>query len=765
MRYQPVRGPMDGGPLAVEAASEREDPGYDASVRRGGRHREHHGRSSLSSQIMPLIQRTFALSLVLAAVPGVTLAAQSRVVTFSKDIAPIVFDRCATCHRPGGGAPFGLLTYEDARRRAALIEQVTQNRYMPPWKPEPGFGEFAGERRLTDAERALIQQWVEEGGPEGDPNDLPAVPQWPGGEWQLGKPDLVVTMPEPYELSASGPDVFRTFVVPIPMAARRYVKGLEVRPGAPPAVHHANIKIDRTRSSRLHDEEEAGPGYDGGSGRNAEFPDGHFLGWTPGQVPYMLPDGRGWRLEPDSDLVLELHMMPTGKREAVQMSVGLFFTDQAPSWLPFMLRLGSQSIDIPAGEREYFVTDSFVLPVDVEVLGVQPHAHNLAKEVKGFAQLPDGTTKWLLYIKDWDFKWQDVYRYREPFQLPRGTTLSMRYSYDNSAANLRNPNRPPQRVTFGQTTSSEMGNLFIQLVAPDAAALAALDGDYAPKLLREDIAGFEKMLEVTPGDARLHADLAFLYLAAGRAGDATAHLEDAVRLTPNAASPHYALGTVLLNLRRLEEARQHFNEAVRLKPDLAEAHNNLGAVNHAQGQIDEAIRNYAEALRLEPDYPEARYNLGRARASQGNFDEAIVEYRHALQIRPDDPDTLSSLASALASKGEIDAAVASYRRALELRPDLPSALVDLAWILATSDRPEIRAPEEAMHLAERVADLTRYQNPTVLETLAIAYFFAGRTGEAVSTARAALDLATRAGAEELARDIRKRLESYKLRVQ
>ena len=518
------------------------------------------------------------------------------------------------------------------------------------------------------------------------------------------------------------------------------------------------------RSSRLHDEEEAGPGYDDGGGRNAEFPDGHFLGWTPGQLPYMLPDGRGWRLEPDSDLVLELHMMPTGKPETLQASVGLFFTDQAPSWLPFMLRLGSQSIDIPAGEREYFVTDTFALPVDVEVLGVQPHAHNLAKEVEGFAQLPDGTTKWLLYIKDWDFKWQDVYRYREPLQLPKGTTLSMRYSYDNSAANLRNPNRPPQRVTFGQTTSSEMGNLYIQVVALNGADLAALDKNYAPKLLREDIAGFEKMLEVTPSDARLHADLAFLYLAAGRVGDATAHLLEAVRLLPDAASPHYALGTVLLNQRRFAEARQQFNDAVRLKPDLSDAYNNLGAVSQAEGKIDEAIRNYTEALRVEPDNPDAHYNLGRARASQGNVDEAIVEYRRALQIAPDDPDTLSSLASVLASKGEIDEAVVRYRRTLELRPDLPSALIDLAWILATSDRPEIRAPQEAVRLAERVADLTRYQNPTVLETLAIAYLFAGRTGEAVSTAQRALDLATRAGAEELARDIRTRLEFYKLRV-
>ena len=653
-------------------------------------------------------------------------------VTFTRDIAPMVFAHCATCHRPGEAAPFSLLTYDDVRRRSQQIALMTKNRSMPPWKPEPGYGEFAGARRLSDRQIELVQQWVELGAPEGDAGDLPPAPRWASG-WQLGKPDLVVSMPEPYLLGSEGPDVFRTFVIPIEVPNGRYVKGLEVHPGVPRAVHHANIKIDRTRSSRRLDEDDPGPGFDGGGGRDATFPDGHFLGWTPGQVPHML-EGTAWRLDAGSDLVVEVHMMPTGKPERVHVSVGLFFTDQPPRHVPYMVRLGRQSIDIPAGARDYTVTDSYVLPVDVEVLSVQPHAHNLAREMKAFATLPDGTTAWLMYIREWDFRWQDVYRYSRPIPLPRGTTLTMQYTYDNSADNVRNPNRPPKRVTFGQTTASEMGDLWLQVSASASSDRAVLDRDYAPKMLQEDIAGDEKTLEVNPNDARLHSDLAFCYLAAGRTADAIVQFETAVRLEPGTAHAHYDLGTTLLNQKRLDEAAAHFDRALRLKPDFSEAHNNRGAVHALQGHIDEAITSYTEALRLNASNAEARDNLAAA---------------------------LAARASVLARRDLIDEAIAHYRRALQLNPDLPAPLVDLAWILATADRRDIRAPDEAVRLAERAAHLTNDQDALVLDTLAVAYFSADRRDRAISTLEAALELASRTGRDQLAADIRRRLESYK----
>jgi Flp pilus assembly protein TadD/mono/diheme cytochrome c family protein len=688
---------------------------------------------------------------------GPTAARQP--VTFNRDIAPIVFKNCVTCHRPGGGAPFTLLTYDDVRRRAQQVALVTRTRYMPPWKPEPNHGEFSGVRRLSDQALDLIQQWVDQGIPQGEPDDLPPAPRW-AGDWQLGSPDLIVSMREPYVLRGAGSDVFRTVVIPIPLSTSRYVNGLEFHSGNSHAVHHANIKIDRTGSSRRLDADEPGPGFDGGSGRDAKFPDGHFLGWTPGQVPRRSA-GTAWRLDPGSDLVIELHMMPTGKAEPVQVTVGLFFTNDPPAHVPYILRLGSQRIDIPAGKKHHTTTDSYTLPVAVELLSVQPHAHYLARQIEGFAILPDGTRKWLIDISDWDFNWQDVYQYAKPMALPRGATLVMQYTYDNSVENVRNPNTPPRRVTFGQSSSSEMGDLWLQVVTGGNADREVLDTDYAPKMLQEDMAGDEKALELDPGNWRLHADLASCYLDAGRVGEALAHLADAARIEPDSASVHYDLGTALLKQKRVDEAAAHLDRAVRLKADFPEALNNLGAVRYLQGWLDDAIRLYRRSLALKDDNAAAHYNLGRALAAQHQPEASILEYRRALEIDPDDAETHSSLASALAAQDDISEAVAHYRRALQLKPDLPAALVDLAWILATSGRPDIRGPLEAVALAERATQLTKRQAPTALDTLAVAYFEAGQVDLAIRTAETALGLAASSGSEELRDHIQQRLTFYK----
>jgi tetratricopeptide (TPR) repeat protein len=704
---------------------------------------------------------TVTLALVVVAVlAGRTPFAGNRTITFH-DIAPIVRDHCAPCHRPEGSAPFSLLSYDDVRRRATLIARVTKSRYMPPWKPEPGVVPFAGQRRLTAEQIEAIDEWVREGAPQGDPAAVPAPPNHWGG-WQLGVPDLIVTLPEAYQLPADGADVFRTFVVRTDIDSARYVRGIEFHSTALQAVHHAAIKVDRTRSSRRLDDDDPEPGYEGGGGRSASYPDGQFLAWTPGQSSALLPAGMGWRLDPGTDLVMELHMVPDGRPEQVRPSVGLYFADKPPTRLSYIVRLGSQTIDIPPGDADYVIEDEFVVPVDVDLLALQPHAHNLAKDVMASARLPGGKTVPLIHIKQWDFRWQDVYRYQHPIRLPRGTSIAMRFTFDNSSANLRNPNTPPRRVTYGQTTASEMANLWLQLIVRNRDDLLTLDRSYTPKLLRDDLAGYEQAVDVTPEDSGLRTELAFLYLDAGRAELAIRQLSEAIRIRPDAPGPRYALGTVFLRQHDLDAARVQLREALRLKPDFIEAHLNLGVVDQAAGRFDDAASSYTSVLRLAPDSAEAHYNLGRVRASQGHFDEAIRQYRAALRARPGDADVLSSLAGALVQTGLVDEAVARYREALRLNPDLPSALIDLAWLLATSPAPGILAPDESVRLAEHLAALTGHGNPTVLDTLAMAYFAAGRVDDAIETARTALSLVAAQGQGDLARRIQAHLDSFHL---
>jgi Flp pilus assembly protein TadD len=531
--------------------------------------------------------------------------------TYARDVAPLIQDRCAMCHHAGGSAPFSLTTYDETKRHATQIAEVARKRFMPPWKADPSDGPFVGQHPLSGAEIDLLQRWADGGAPEGDPRDLPRPRAWTEG-WQLGTPDLVITLPQPYALPPEGTDVFRVFAIPIPTDRVRFVRGLEFRPGNAKVVHHANIRVDPTPASRRLDEADPAPGYDGVIARSADYPDGHFLGWTPGQVSPLLPKDLSWRLEKNTDLVVELHMQPSGKPEPVAPAVGLYFSDVPPTRTPAMLRLGRQNIDIPAGEPRYTITDSFTLPVDADVVAVQPHAHYRARDVRGVAALPDGTVKHLIDIADWDFRWQHVYRFVTPLKLPKGTTLSMHYVYDNSPANPRNPQRPPLRARWGQRSSDEMGDLWIQVLTRSEPDLETLSRAFRPKVAAEDVLGYEVEIEKHPDDAALHDSVAMLYLELGRHQQAIAHFARSTKLKPHSPQAHYNLGTALIAARRLDEAVSAFREALRLDPSYANAHNNLGNVLLAQGKTEEAIREFREVVRLQPESEAAKKNLAAA---------------------------------------------------------------------------------------------------------------------------------------------------------
>lgn len=551
--------------------------------------------------------------------------------TFAHDIAPIIYQNCAPCHRPGQAAPFSLLSYEDVKKHARQIADVTGRRYMPPWPPEPGYGEFQDERRLTDEQIRLVGEWVRVGVPEGPISDVPPGPHF-ASDWQLGEPDLLLPAARPFLLPASGPDVFWNFIFHPDLKASRYVRAVEIRPGATGRVHHANLLIDRTGSTQsLGSTPGTGfPGMELTIDRNPLDPDSHFLFWKPGTVPYSEPDGLSWRLDPGNLLVLNAHLQPSGKEERVQPSIGLYFTDKPPTRFPLLVQLEHDGVlDIPAGARDFLVTDDFRMPVDGDVLAIYPHAHYLGKLLEAYATLPDGTRKWLIRIPDWDLNWQAVYRYRQRVFLPKGSVISMRYHYDNSAANVRNPNNPPKRVQAGNQATDEMGHLWLQV------------------------------------------------LPRGR-GDHRRPLQEAImrhRLEkyPNDFSAHLNLGALLLSRLDAQGAVTMLEQAVRIDPARPEAHDMLGSAFQALGRSAEALDQFRLALRVRPGYVDARYNLALALAKFGKFDEAVENFRPVAAAYPGSARLQDEFAELLARDGKFSEAVAQFDKALALDPSDESA--------------------------------------------------------------------------------------------
>ena len=680
-------------------------------------------------------------------------------VTFAQHVAPILFEHCAVCHHGGGLAPFSLLTYADARPWARAIRQAVVSRSMPPWKPTLGYGgPFAGERRLTAAEIGIIERWADGGAARGDPADLPPHPPSPV-DWPLGPPDLIVTMPEAYVLKAEGPDEYRNFVAPIPVTAPKYVRAFQFRPRSP-AVHHARLLLDRNGSARRLARGDPDPGYDDRLAGDAEFPEGHLLAWAPGRIPAFTPDDIAWRLEPGTDLVMQLHLPTIGVPEPIQAQVGFYFSAAPPVRTPAVILLGDKTIDIPAGDRRHVVEDEYRLPVDVEALAVYPHAHFLGTDLQAFATLPDGSQRWLVRVADWDFDWQDEYRFADPVSLPRGTRLHLRYVYDNSAGNPQNPSHPPRRVRYGRQSTDEMAELVVQVVARTRADQRVLVQDFARKANAVDVAGAEKRARDEPGDFRAHHELAVYYLEAGRLDEAASRFERALGLSPGFAPAHYNLGLIHAERRQLDEAAERFRRAIASDPAHAGAHTGLGVTFQAMGRPDAAIDHYRRAVAIEPELADAHHNLAVALQALGRVADAVRSYQRVLALTPGDAGLHFTLAGALAAERRPAEAMRHYREAVAAQPHEPAFLNGLAWMLATHPDGGLRDPGEATRLAETAASLTGRRHALVLDTLAAAHAAAGRYARALETAEAALALVPADRAPELRAGIRSRLRLY-----
>lgn len=560
-----------------------------------------------------------------SAILAFALAASAHAgVTFSKDIAPVVYHYCSPCHRPGESGPFSLLTYDDVRKHARQIADLTHRRFMPPWLPDPG-PPFANQLRLTDDQIKLFADWAAAGAPEGDPKETPPPPHFTAG-WRLGEPDLILETPKSFTVPASGPDTYWNFIFPVNITSRKWVRAMEIRPGNARVIHHANAYIDRTRSARRF----ANSTADGFAGMDPviersifEPDDGHLLYWKPAFIPYSEPDGLAWRLDPGCDIVLNTHMLPSGRPEPVRPQIGLYFTDKPQTRFPILIELEHDgALNIPPGVRDYLVSDDFKLPMDVHVMAIYPHAHYLGHILEAYATLPTGERKSLIRIHDWDRLWESVYRYREPIALPKGTVISMRFHYDNSDANPRNPNHPPKRVREGNTSVDEMAQLWLQ-VLPDGPRDRRVEFEEA--LLHH-------WLDKYPGDFAANLHLGAIRLA---------------KLDPSGAAADLEL-------------------AVHKEPNNAEARNMLGSAFLALGRTPDAIAQFRAAIQLRPEYQNARYNLGRALIKEGKLDEATAMFRQVVAAYPNDAMAHNGLGELLFRAGKYQDALEQFDRAIAL---------------------------------------------------------------------------------------------------
>lgn len=414
---------------------------------------------------MPIHRILPSLVLACAAAPG----SAQQPVTFTEHVAPIVFAHCAACHRAGEVAPFPLTSYPEVKKRGRMIAQVTADRFMPPWHPEPGHGTFRGENRLSDAQIATLAAWVAQDMPEGPAAALPPLPTFPQG-WQLGQPDLVLRMAEPFEVPARGPDIYRNFVVPTDLTEDAWVTAIEVRPAARAVLHHVLFFVDEHGEARQADREDPRPGFSGMRLRRM----GSLGGWAVGGMPEPLPEGLAMRLPKGSDLVLQAHFHPSGRPAQEQVTLGLHLAKAPPRRTLAQIQLPplfgiAAGLDIAAGNADFRLRDSFTLPCDVDAVSVGGHAHMLCRSMRMDAELPDGGTEPLLWIRAWDFDWQNRYTYRELVRLPKGSVLRADIAYDNSAQNPNNPHDPPRRVRWGRESTDEMGSITLLVTPADEA--------------------------------------------------------------------------------------------------------------------------------------------------------------------------------------------------------------------------------------------------------------------------------------------------------
>jgi peroxiredoxin len=452
----------------------RIDNAYSARLKRNRKTTQHDLKDALEAVLAGKAPRVPATTAIGCPLNSTLAAKKDGKVTYYRDVLSILQNHCQQCHRPGEVGPFSLMTYKQAVKWASDIKDYTKDRKMPPWKPVEGLP-FHNERTLTAREIATLAAWVDGGTPEGDSREAPPAKELTDG-WQLGKPDLVLTVPEEMTLGPSGKDVFRCFVLPTGLTEDKRVVAVEVRPGNKRIVHHslnfwdssgrarALEKKEQDKAKKTPGAQDHGPGYSVAMGVGF-LPDpekfGGVGGWAPGQRVRYLPAGYGHPLPRGADFILQLHYHRNGRTEKDRTSVGLYFAKSTGVKPYKSIIIRGNFWLIPAGNPHYPTKGWTEVNEDCELHSVMPHMHMLGKKIKVTMTPPGGKPVTLVGIDDWDYNWQETYWLRQSIPVKKGTRFEVEAIYDNSDRNPNNPFDPPQFVRFGEQTDNEMCFVFL----------------------------------------------------------------------------------------------------------------------------------------------------------------------------------------------------------------------------------------------------------------------------------------------------------------
>ena len=587
--------------------------------------------------------------------------------TYATHVAPILNANCTECHRSGGVAPFALDTYDAAKRWSTMVSAMTRLGLMPPWRAKKGFGHFREERFLTDRQIAALAEWDRAGAPKGDESQLLPIPHFENKTWSHGEPDLVLTMPEAYAVPAAGEDIYRYFVLPMELAEDAVVVGMDFQPGDASVVHHCNYFVDYSGRARALDREDPELGFSVfGTGGFMSYDGANALGaWAPGVAPYTLPEGRGFDLPRGGDIVLEVHYHLSGKATRDQSSIAFYFAKGPVQRGVSALFVGTQDVDIPAGEANYWRKLTLDVPAAMRVVDLAPHMHYLGREARVVATLPDGAERPLLHVTDWDLRWQGIYSYREPIDLPAGSTIEAHFRFDNSSSNPGNPNAPPKRVSWGWGSDQEMAELYLTVIPEDADAeqqmrraaraswMRSADPRAAPVVARDPEAWLAALIEVDlwspEGEQRLttlsvsDAFEAVLALAKKRARKTRS--ADAHALSGSLLAIASAYGETVAEQWDLATAADAaLVKALRLDPNHGSAlltRAALYAGSQDKGSLRQAVGLYRRLLEkatidATPEQLATAYlDLGRLLAQLGNRDQATVTLREGVARYPE----------------------------------------------------------------------------------------------------------------------------------